>query len=50
MAEAHSQTADPSVCGVRISDLITWRIFAAVSFYATSERADGRALTGAAEV
>jgi hypothetical protein len=38
-----------SVRGVRISDLITGRIFAVASLYATPECADGRALTGAAE-
>jgi hypothetical protein len=50
MAEADSQTADSSVCGVCISDLIAWRIFTAVSFYAAPECADERALTGTAEV
>jgi hypothetical protein len=35
MAEANSQTADPSVHGVRISDLIIGRIFAAASLSGT---------------
>jgi hypothetical protein len=49
-AEADSQTTDPSVCGVRISDLITERTFATVSPDAASECADGRTLTGTADV
>jgi hypothetical protein len=36
MAEADFQTADPSVCGVRISNLISGCIFAAASLYAAS--------------
>jgi hypothetical protein len=35
MAEADSQIAGPSVCGVRISDLITGRIFDGALLYAT---------------
>jgi hypothetical protein len=31
MVEADCQTADPSVCGIPTSDLITGRIFAAAS-------------------
>jgi hypothetical protein len=46
MAEADLQTADPSVHGVRISDLTTGRIFAATSVYTTPECAGGRARTG----
>jgi hypothetical protein len=45
-AESDSQTANLSVRGVRISDLIIERIFAIASLYAASECADGRALIG----
>jgi multisubunit Na+/H+ antiporter MnhE subunit len=44
MVEDNSTTTDPSVCDVRIADLISGCIFAAASLYATSECADGRAL------
>jgi hypothetical protein len=37
MIEADLQTADPSVRGVRISHLITGRIFAAPSLYTAPE-------------
>jgi hypothetical protein len=50
MAEANSQTADPSVRGVPISDLITRRIFAAASLFAAPKCADVRSFSGAAEV
>jgi hypothetical protein len=43
MAEANSQIADPSVRGIRISDLITGRPF-------TAKCGDGRAITGTADV
>jgi hypothetical protein len=49
MAAADSRTADSSVRGVRVSDLITGRIFAAASVDAAPECADGCALTGAAD-
>jgi hypothetical protein len=42
MAEANSQTADPSVRGAHISDLITMCIFAAASFYTAPGCADRR--------
>jgi hypothetical protein len=45
MADADSQTTDPSVRGVRISDLMTGGIFPATSLYAASECANGCALT-----
>jgi hypothetical protein len=50
MAEANPQIADPSGPDVRISDLITGRIFAAASLYAASECAHGRGPTGTAEI
>jgi hypothetical protein len=46
MAEADSQINNPSVRGVRSSDLITGGIFAAPSLAAASECADKRALAG----
>jgi hypothetical protein len=45
-AKTESQTADLSIHGVRISDLITGRIFATSSLWAASEWAEGGALTG----
>jgi hypothetical protein len=50
IVEANSETIDPSLRGFRITDLITGRIFAAASLYAALDCADGRALTGPAEV
>jgi hypothetical protein len=47
---AASETADLSVCGVRIANLITGRIFTAASLCAAPEWADRRALIGAADV
>jgi hypothetical protein len=40
MAEVDSQTADQFVWGVRISDFITGRIFAAASLYGSRKCAD----------
>jgi hypothetical protein len=45
-----AETTDLSVCGVRISDLVTGRHFAASSPYSTAECPDRCALTGAADV
>lgn len=50
LAETDSKTDDLSVHGVRIADLITGGIFAVAMLYAVPECADGRALTGAADV
>jgi hypothetical protein len=50
MTEADFQTANPSVRGVCISDLITGRIVAAASLSAVPECADGRTQTGAVDV
>jgi hypothetical protein len=49
MEETGSETAEPSVHGRRIADLITGRIFAATSFYLVPEYADGRVPTGSAD-
>jgi hypothetical protein len=50
IAKANFQTADTSVRGVRISDIITGYIFPTVSLFAAPECAHGCALTGAADV
>jgi hypothetical protein len=47
---ADSEIADLSLCGVRIANLITVRIFATASLYAAPEWADRRALIGAVDV
>jgi hypothetical protein len=47
--EADCETADSSARGVRITDLITGRIFSAPSLYA-AERADRRSVTGAVDI
>jgi hypothetical protein len=49
MAEADTETTDPSVCGVCPIDRITERIFAAASLYATLDSADGHTLTDTAD-
>jgi hypothetical protein len=49
MAEADTETTDPSACGVCTTDRITERIFAAAALYATLDSADGHTLTDTAE-
>jgi hypothetical protein len=50
MTEVDSETANPSIPGVRIADLITGRIIAAASIFIAPQRASGRALSGGADV
>jgi hypothetical protein len=50
MAEVDSETADPFVSGVRITHIITRRIFTFASLYTTFKCSDKRTRTGATDV